>query len=303
MDSKTSEAEEKFWKVPEIFANLLTMLDPLSIKRLTQSGVVDKKILEKSLSSKIWAGLIKRSSYGGGGVLVLDDVKDLVAILKFLKLEEPSSFLLPLLHRICESFAHEEGLFFVALNRPGHTEPCKVSLLGFLLLEEAESSFGTSIQSIEEIEVFFGVTLEEPHLSALSSRMMRQENPVASILIDKVRLSEGLQSTQAFSNLLQADRVHIGILEVSEVIGEEGWRILAKAIRPGILVNICDTRDGLAQGGREDLKDLFDAGCGFRIFKTIEDLRTTGGLLWSSVKRFTFGAGWSGCWTCLSRSS
>ena len=52
------------------------MLDPLSIKRLTQSGVVEKKILKKSLSSKIWAGLIKRSSYGGGGVLVLDDVKD-----------------------------------------------------------------------------------------------------------------------------------------------------------------------------------------------------------------------------------
>ena len=64
MDSKTSEAEEKFWKVPEIFSNLLIMLDPLSIKRLTQSGVVDKKILEKSLSSKIWAGLIKGSSNG-----------------------------------------------------------------------------------------------------------------------------------------------------------------------------------------------------------------------------------------------
>ena len=49
---------------PEILENLLTMLDPLSIKMLTQSGVVDKKILNRSLSSKIWASLIKRSSYG-----------------------------------------------------------------------------------------------------------------------------------------------------------------------------------------------------------------------------------------------
>ena len=32
---------------------LLTMLNPLSIKRLTQSRLVDRKVLKKSLSSKI----------------------------------------------------------------------------------------------------------------------------------------------------------------------------------------------------------------------------------------------------------
>ena len=174
------DAVVKVWGRPEILENLLTMLDPLSIKRLILSKVVKKKVLKRSLSSKIWAGLIKRSSYGGGGVLVLDDVKDLVAILKFLKLEEPGSFRLPLLHHICEKFPPEEGRLFVALNRPGHAEPCKVSLQGFLLLEEAERSFGTSIQSTEKIEVG---TLDEPHLSALNSRVMRQENPVASIKI------------------------------------------------------------------------------------------------------------------------
>ena len=60
---------------------------------------------------------------------------------------------------------------------------------------------------------------------------------------------------------------------MSEAIGEEGWRILAKAIRPGILGCINVTRDGLAQGKREDIKHLFDAGCSFRIFKTLEDLQ------------------------------
>ena len=96
------DAAAKVLCCPDILENILTFLDPLSIKRLYQSGVVDKKALKKSLSFKIWAGLIKRSSYGG--VLVLDDVKDLVAILKFLNLEEPSGFLQPLLHHICESF-------------------------------------------------------------------------------------------------------------------------------------------------------------------------------------------------------
>ena len=210
-------------------------------------------------------------------MLVLDDVKDLVAILKFLKLEEPGSFLLPLLNHICERFPAEEQEG-ASLNRPGYEDPRRVSFTGVHLLEEAESSFGTSIQNIEKIDVWYEVALEEPHLSALSSRIARQEKPVASISIHPVggvRLSEGVQSAQAFSILLQADRVRVGILEVSEAIGEEGWRILAKSIRPGILGDIRVTLDGLAQGKREAIKNLFDAGCWFRIFKTFEDLQAT----------------------------
>ena len=274
--------EEKFWFFilpPELIETLLTMLDALSIKRLIESGVVEQKVLKKSLSSEVWAGLIRRRPHGGGGVLVLDDVKNLVAILKFLKLEDPSSFLLPLLNHICERFpVAGVRASAVTLNHPGHTEPGRVSLQGFLLLEEAESSFGTSIQNIEKIDVWYEVALEEPHLSALSSRIARQEKPVASISIHPVggvRLSEGVQSAQAFSILLQADRVRVGILEVSEAIGEEGWRILAKSIRPWILGDIRVTLDGLAQGKREAIKNLFDAGCWFRIFKTFEDLQAT----------------------------
>ena len=271
--SEKMDAAAKVWCCSDIIERILTFLDPLSIKRLYQSGVVDKKALKKSLSSKIWAGLIKRSSYGGGGVLVLDDVKDHVAILKFLKLEEPGSFLLPLLHHICKSFPAERLAHGVTLNHPSPTEPRKVSLLGFLLLEEAESSFGTSIQNIEKIEARFGTVLDEPHLSALSSRIMRQVNPVGSTSINRIKLGGGLQSAQAFSILLQADRVYVGRLLVSEAIEEEGWRILAKAIRPGSVRSIWVTKDGLAQGKREPIKHLFDAGGMFRIFKTLEDLQ------------------------------
>ena len=116
--------------------------------------------------------------------------------------------------------------------------------------------------------------MDEPHLSALSGRMMRQENPAASIDIELVILGGGLQSAQAFSILLQADWVRVGILEVSEAIGEEGWRILAKAIHPGIhLESIRVSREGLAQGKKEDIKQIWDSGCWFRIFKTLEDLQ------------------------------
>ena len=61
---------------------------------------------------------------------------------------------------------------------------------------------------------------------------------------------------------------------MSEAIGEEGWRILAKAIRPGVLRGIFVSRDDLAQGKREDIKHLFDAVYYyFRIYKTLEDLQ------------------------------
>ena len=40
----------------------------------------------------------------------------------------------------------------MVLNRTGHSDLKRVTFEGFLLLKEAESSFGTSIQSIERIE-------------------------------------------------------------------------------------------------------------------------------------------------------
>ena len=44
------DAVVKFWGCSDFHENLLTMLDPLSIRRLTHSGVVEKKVLKKSLS-------------------------------------------------------------------------------------------------------------------------------------------------------------------------------------------------------------------------------------------------------------
>ena len=84
-----SDSQQKFLGCPELLEKLLTMLDPLSIKRLIQSELVDKNVLKDSLSSKTWAGLIKRSSYWEGDAVELYDVKNLVAIVKFLALEDP----------------------------------------------------------------------------------------------------------------------------------------------------------------------------------------------------------------------
>ena len=145
-----------------------------------------------------------------------------------------------------------------------------MSFDGFLLLEEVESSFGTSIQKIEKI---IKRTLDEPYLSALSSRIVRQETPAAHIECHNVTFSEGLQSAQAFSILMQGNRVVWTELFVSEAIGAEGWRMVADAKHPRGTKLIVVSRDGLAEGNREDFRGMLDAGYDFKIFKALGDLQ------------------------------
>ena len=57
-----SESERKFWNLPEMIERLISLLDPLSALSLLQSKLIDKKILQKSLSWEAWKKLIRRSS-------------------------------------------------------------------------------------------------------------------------------------------------------------------------------------------------------------------------------------------------
>ena len=91
MGFKQSKAGQVFWKLAE---RIILLLDPLSTLRLVQAGVLDKHILEKSISSTVWNKLIRKGSFGGGALL-RRDVKNLVPILKLMK--EPGALLLPLL--------------------------------------------------------------------------------------------------------------------------------------------------------------------------------------------------------------
>ena len=86
----------------------------------------------------------------------------------------------------------------------------------------------------------------------------------------------GLKSAQAFSILMKAGQVDVAELVVYEAIGEEGWKILAKAMPTGPLPDIIVTWDALGRGirRREDIKRLSDAGHDFQIYDTLEDLQT-----------------------------
>ena len=63
MEFGQSEAEQVFWKMPELAERIVLLLDPLSILHLVQAGVLDKHVLEKSISSTVWDKLVRKGSW------------------------------------------------------------------------------------------------------------------------------------------------------------------------------------------------------------------------------------------------
>ena len=281
MDSKQLDAGEKFWKTPELGERLLSMLDPLSTRHLIRSGVMDKKILQKSLSLKAWSELIRRSSYGGEGLLQMEDVQDLVRVLHFLELEEPSTYLLPLLDLICKSRPTDpvrgDHVDMICPNHPDN--PHSITEEAFLLLEEVEGRFGTAVQSVESISV---LSLKEPLLSALSARVARQREVLTSIYFLYVFCWDGAKSSvEAFTTLLQAQTVDVNILDIGGAIGGDGWGALAKSLKGKFLSVypmfwcVFILKQDLSEAKKEDIKEIWDVTAVLGVFNTEDGVFST----------------------------
>ena len=160
------------------------------------------------------------------------DPESTLQILQLMELEEPSTFLLPLLDDICDIpwYHPHHGTIFrqVEIICPRHPEPHAVLLpsYAFLLLEEVEGAFGTAEQSIKSISVN---RMREPLVSAISSRMSRQQEIVASIEANWIFV-ENKSGAQALTTLLQAQEISVGSLGVSGPLGKKGWHMLAAAV-------------------------------------------------------------------------
>ena len=252
-------AELKFWNTPELTETLLSLLDPVSVLGLVQSKVLEKQILQKSLSLTAWNRLIRRSSSNGGGphcvgLLEKEDVKSAVKILRLVNLEDPSTYLLPLLDVICQFLPGKS----VEMVCPRHENPHSISSYAFLLLEEVESSFGTLEQSLKSISAAY---LYGPLLSAVVSRMSRQQGKVVSVRVHTIFI-KNKSDAHAFTTLLQAQTVSARILQVTGPIGEDGWHVLANALQtePNVVVEVCvsASRQGFAEARKEDIKAIWD---------------------------------------------
>ena len=158
---------------------MVLFLDPSSVLHLAQSNVMEKETLRKSLTSKAWSKLIRRSS-----LQVLrrpfqdeekrEDLKVLVKILNFMELGEVSPLLRPLLDLICESSPGWSSSACVQMICPCRPEPHSISHEGFLLLEQVEAAFGTAEQSLKSIGSFCGGRWR---LSAPGCLVRRRQSP------------------------------------------------------------------------------------------------------------------------------
>ena len=232
-----SKPQETFFGTRELVERLISLLDIQTTLRLAQS-VVNQDILRESLGSKAWRELIKRG-YGENGELEEEDVKNLVKILKILKvmeLEEPSKLILPLLDQICKMFPPGENTDLVQVVCPCNPEPHLISLDAFHLLEQVEGAFGTTLQSIQSVRCFFlQDTFYRPLLSDISSRMSRMKESVTSISADWIWI-DSKNTAMAFARITtllqaQAQSLSASTLFVPQAMGEEGWHVLAGALR------------------------------------------------------------------------
>ena len=261
----------KFWESWELGEKLVSYLDPLSILRLIESKMMDNETLQKSISSKAWNSLIRRTS-NGEGLMEEEHLRVLVKILHSLELEEPGPLLLPLLDLICARQVicptHPLTCFgHVEIICPCHNSPHVTSECAFLLLEEVESTFGTTVQSLKSISCSWpGDNL----VLAIISRMSRQKEIVNSIRVNGEFFIKDKSSIEDLTTLLKARVLYIGLLVVCEAIGGEGWQALNRALegKTNVLGSV-DIKLQALKDAKDSIKGIWDAT--ERGFQVVED--------------------------------
>ena len=298
-----SEAERMFWKTPELLETLFSWIDLESTLNLAR--VMDKEDFQSGITSKVWNKLVRCNCpvdksgrlFGSfppfhGDNLELQEaqqaVKNLATILKLMG--QPKDLLLDLLDLICEGLP---PLVDVVTNQlqivcPRHPEPHNVSPAGFLLLEQVESVLGSTEHRIQSMDV--GV-LSESILSAIISRMTRQQDPVASIRIRHRITIETEKGASAFHTLMsgQVEQVDTVTLEVKGSIGEDGWGVVAKALqlKPDLVDWIWTSKPSLTEGKKDDVKKIWDTvGIqGVELYQTASDVENVGSTWGFSVEK------------------
>lgn len=174
-------------------------------------------------------------------------MKNLVSILK--TLEDPEDNLLDLLEAICESNPSPDGgewLTAVRMGCPRHPDPDYhvVSLAGFILLEEVETAFGTTVQTLEMMGSDGIDPFNSNSLVVLASRLARQKEKMTFLKINvEISSEKDAEYFKAVMQGLQAcpmESIYIGGLEVEHKIGARGWQLVAESVQlhPGVVCRV-----------------------------------------------------------------
>ena len=261
MSDAGEAAERKFWRMPELVERLLMFLDTSSTSRLAKVHPLTREILQGRLG---WSKLLRKSFPCKTIIHSEQDRVEIQHLTQILKnMENPKLRLLELLDVICDQCVPvRRSIIQVSCPSPGHISH-SVSPFCFSLLEEVEQALGTAEQAIEKIEVhnMFNLELEEKlWISALSSRVARQEGKVTRFYADEV-LCKSPEEAAALHNLLRnSQKVEVMKLRIQGEIGEEGWTEIAQAVH--LPIGVQDVRSStqvMKAAKKTDLKTIWDA--------------------------------------------
>ena len=296
MPGHEADAENKFWRTPELLERLLIFLDVKSILCLARCHQFTVNVLQ---GTSVWKKLIRRICPEGLKLVRhrhqipcdaqsmkkrLDPQrKELLHLVEILKMfEDPQPHLCALLDLIAERFPPFQDGPRMQHNPDRDEEnnespPMDLnSLYGAQLVQVAcrccqkthtVSPLGFLI--MDEVENAFGTTeqkiegivmdsLEEPWLTILR---LRQQEAMERFDTHTVRCDDS-QSIEVVASLIQrCPNINLRVLKIRGEIGAEGWSRLAKALRgnPEAVKHIDTNKSIVLAGGRKDLREIWES--------------------------------------------
>ena len=298
MADDEEDGMQELFRMPDLVDKLLSFLDATSALCLAQSKIscVLQILQHKTVP---WNKMVRRTISGNfkimwsphrdweSGLLDGEDrvlresfkekrvhLLSLVDIFKMI--EGPKMHKLHhILDLISEKYASSRGLSIKMSRSWGG--PKSVSPLGFLLLEAVEGSVGSALQEIVSIvstpnEPGF---LEEPLLSALASRVSRQEQKIERVRTGWVRITSE-ESAQALLTLVENTHTDPGftqprrgaawhllgiwMMKTSGNIEADGWAMIARALTliPFRVYSMIASKELVREGRIEDLETIWN---------------------------------------------
>lgn len=284
MSSSEDDAVQKFMATPELVEKLLLpFLDAGSTKHLAEAHGLTLEVLGKALS---WDKLIKRTfpvDHEAGIFMESENLRarflaEIVLMTKNSNSDQMASnwpqMERALLHSICERFPAYpvpqrvplSGIDLIAVGC-SCLKTHMVSTWGFLLLEAKLESVEQNVLRVVAEGWEMRQTLEEPVLSALSARVLRQHDMVEELVFGSM-ICNNKNSAEAWAALVEKSNAFLvpgGVVcyevVVGEGIGADGWAAIRRVVdrlSTACVTLICvkSERKEMAEGRREDIEAI-----------------------------------------------
>ena len=183
--------EEKFFFNPDLMEKFLPYLDSHALLQLCRSKIsCALNILQNRHNPSVWNKMINRSIPEIPFVDAITEINlartqilPLISLVKMMQAKEnydANLATLTIVEAVCEKSSDRDGQGSIQLVSPGH-KSYSVTSLAFMLLEEVETSLGSTLQEIESFDAMY-----DDVVPALASRVSRQRELVTHMKIQGV---------------------------------------------------------------------------------------------------------------------